>query len=209
MIDIDKYETKKKRNWKLKATYPDRDNSVEAFNGYEDIVAVDYLGRERYTVAQMVDTGLEDAQLIADAPKLLAEIKRLREENEMLREELKNDDTGIKAIDGLLKAVGDRNEEVKRLREELDKAEQKRDKYDGALNIALEHLGYQDADHDEFCKEQYECNAYGDELLKCDIGCGGLLVNRYGDYVSTISLSESAGCEDEDCCNYYKGSEEE
>ena len=101
-------------------------------------------------------------------------------------------------------------EEVKRLREELDKAEQERDKYDGALNIALEHLGYQGADHDWFCKEQYECNAYGDELLKCDnTGCGGFLVNRYDDYVSTISLSESAGCEDEDCCNYYKGSEEE
>ena len=78
MIDIDKYETKKERNWKLKATYPDRDNSVEAFNGYEDIVAVDSLGRERYTVAQMVDTGLEDAQLIADAPLLLAEVKRLQ-----------------------------------------------------------------------------------------------------------------------------------
>tara|TARA_R100001510_G_C7441434_1_gene70483 strand:- start:40 stop:504 length:465 start_codon:yes stop_codon:yes gene_type:complete len=100
--------------------------------------------------------------------------------------------------------------EVKRLRKELSKVEQERDKYDGALNIALEHLGYQGADHDEFCKEQYECNAYGDELLKCDnIECGGFLVNRYGDCISTISLSESAGCEDEDCCNYYKGSEEE
>ena len=95
MIDTDKYDryslhTKKKlkRNWRLKVTQPDIDNSVEAFNGYdtdmpmqgyEDIVAVDSLGRERYTVAQMVDTGWEDAQLIADAPLLLEEVKRLRE----------------------------------------------------------------------------------------------------------------------------------
>ena len=100
--------------------------------------------------------------------------------------------------------------EVKRLREKLDKAEQERDKNSGALNIALEHLGYQGADHEQFCKEQYECNVYGDELIKCDnIECGGFLVDRYGDYVSTISLSESVGCKDEDCCNYYKGSEEE
>lgn len=102
MIDTDKYETKKKRNWKLKVTYPDTDNSIEAFNGcdtdmvpqgYEDIIAVDSLGRWRYTVAQMVDTGWEDAQLIADAPLILqaliderAEVKRLREENERLRD---------------------------------------------------------------------------------------------------------------------------
>ena len=100
--------------------------------------------------------------------------------------------------------------EVKWLREKLDEAEQERDKNSGALNIALEHLGYQGADHGQFCKEQYECNVYGDELIKCDnIECGGFLVNRYGDCISTISLSESAGCEDEDCCNYYKGSEEE
>tara|TARA_R110001592_G_scaffold21153_4_gene85852 strand:- start:309 stop:740 length:432 start_codon:yes stop_codon:yes gene_type:complete len=100
--------------------------------------------------------------------------------------------------------------QVKRLREELEEAKQKRDKNSGALNIALEHLGYQGADHEQFCKEQYGCNVYGDELIKCDnIECGGFLVNRYGDCISTISLSESAGCEDEDCCNYYKGSEEE
>jgi hypothetical protein len=120
MIDIDKYETKKERNWKLKATYPDRDNSVEAFNGYEDIVAVDSLGRERYTVAQMVDTGLEDAQLIADAPLLLAEVEQLREQNEFLREEVKKDDAGVKAVDALLGGIKNRNEEVKRLREEND-----------------------------------------------------------------------------------------
>ena len=87
MIDTDKYETKKKRNWKLKVTYPDVDNSAEAFNGYdtdmpmqgyEDIIAVDSLGRQRYIVAQMVDTGWEDARLIADAPLILEEVKELQ-----------------------------------------------------------------------------------------------------------------------------------
>ena len=53
--------------------------------------------------------------------------------------------------------------EVKRLREELSKAERKRDKYSGALNIALEHLGCQGADHEKLCKENYECNVYGDD----------------------------------------------
>ena len=52
--------------------------------------------------------------------------------------------------------------EVKRLREKLDKVTQERDKNSGALNIALEHLGYQGADHEQLCKEQYECNVYGD-----------------------------------------------
>jgi len=65
MIDTDKYKTKKNRNWELKVTEQEND-----FN-YEDIIAVDSLGKESYTVAQMVDTGLEDAQLIADAPLLL------------------------------------------------------------------------------------------------------------------------------------------
>ena len=55
-------------------------------------------------------------------------------------------------------------EEVKRLREELDKSYQERDKNSGALNIALQHLGYQGADHEQFCKEQYQCNVYGDDL---------------------------------------------
>ena len=73
MIDTDKYKTKKNRNWELKVTEQEND-----FN-YEDIIAVDSLGKESYTVAQMVDTGLEDAQLIADAPLLLAEVKRLSE----------------------------------------------------------------------------------------------------------------------------------
>ena len=71
MIDTDKYKTKKNRNWELKVT--------EGTILYEDIIAVDSLGKESYTVAQMVDTGLEDAQLIADAPLLLAKVKQARE----------------------------------------------------------------------------------------------------------------------------------
>ncbi|MAN62092.1 MAG: hypothetical protein CMI60_09105 [Parvibaculum sp.] len=55
-------------------------------------------------------------------------------------------------------------EKVKQLSEELEAVEQERDKYDGALNIALEHLGYQGADHEWFCREKYECNVYGDDL---------------------------------------------
>ena len=100
MIDIDRYDRyslhtkeKLKRNWRLKVTQPDIDNSAEAFNGYdtdmvaqgyEDIIAVDSLGRQHYVVAQMVDTGGTDAELIADAPLLLAEVKRLRENNKKL-----------------------------------------------------------------------------------------------------------------------------
>ena len=54
--------------------------------------------------------------------------------------------------------------EVKRLREELSKAERKRDKYSGALDMALEHLGYAGADHEEYCREGWGCNVYGDDL---------------------------------------------
>ena len=55
--------------------------------------------------------------------------------------------------------------EVERLRKELDEVYQERDKYEGALNIALEHLGYQGADHEWFCREKYQCNVYGDEII--------------------------------------------
>jgi|TARA_B100000085_G_C18211437_1_gene377857 hypothetical protein len=54
--------------------------------------------------------------------------------------------------------------EVKRLREELSKAEQKIDKYSGALDMALEHLGYAGADHEDYCREGWGCNVYGDDL---------------------------------------------
>lgn len=87
MIDTDKYKTKKNRNWELKVTEQEND-----FN-YEDIIAVDSLGKESYTVAQMVDTGLEDAQLMADAPQILhalineqAEVKKLREVIKKIKE---------------------------------------------------------------------------------------------------------------------------
>jgi len=83
MIDTDKYKTKKNRNWELKVTEQEND-----FN-YEDIIAVDSLGKESYTVAQMVDTGLEDAQLIADAPLLLligVEIPWIQDDYPMLND---------------------------------------------------------------------------------------------------------------------------
>jgi len=40
---------------------------------------------------------------------------------------------------------------------------QKLEKAEGALEMALEHLGYVGADHDGFCNDKYGCNAYGDE----------------------------------------------
>lgn len=57
-------------------------------------------------------------------------------------------------------------EAYKQLKEELSEVKNERDKYDGALTIALEHLGYQGIDHEYFCKEKYGCNVYGDELEK-------------------------------------------
>ena len=107
-------------------------------------------------------------QLLQDAPLLLAEVKQLRKTNEfhmMLdAEETKEQLKLQKENDNLTKLCIERYAEVKRLREELEESYQKRDKNSGALNIALEHLGYQGADHEQFCKEQYECNVYGDDL---------------------------------------------
>ena len=54
--------------------------------------------------------------------------------------------------------------EVKRVREELSKVKQERDKNSGALNMALEHLGHQGADHEWFCEDGWGCNVYGDDL---------------------------------------------
>ena len=79
MIDTNKYGNKK-RKWKVKDTFPDG-ASIDVGLGwvYEDIVAVKGNGHYHYTVAQMVDGGGSDADLMADAPLLLAEVKRLRE----------------------------------------------------------------------------------------------------------------------------------
>jgi len=35
---------------------------------------------------------------------------------------------------------------------------------EGATQMALQHLGLQGADHDEFCRFKYGCNVFGDEL---------------------------------------------
>ena len=41
---------------------------------------------------------------------------------------------------------------------------EKLEKAEGALEMALELLGYVGADHDEFCNDKYGCNVYGDDL---------------------------------------------
>ena len=85
MIDTDKYGNKK-RNWKVRDTFPDGASiDVELGWVYEDIVAVKGNGHYHYTVAQMVDTGGADAQLIADAPLILEAYKEKCEEVKRLR----------------------------------------------------------------------------------------------------------------------------
>ncbi|RZD54486.1 MAG: hypothetical protein CXT67_00285 [Methanobacteriota archaeon] len=71
----------------------------------------------------------------------------------------------IEEIKNKLERLEELEDEIKDLQKKLDNLRQERDKYDGALNIALEHLGYQGADHDGFCRERYECNVYGDDLV--------------------------------------------
>ena len=67
MIDTNKYGNEK-RKWKVKDTFPDG-ASIDVGLGwvYEDIVAVKGNGHYHYTVAQMVDGGGSDADLMADA----------------------------------------------------------------------------------------------------------------------------------------------
>jgi len=72
MIDIKKYRNEK-RKWKV------RNNYDEPYN-YEDIITVKGNGHYHYTVAQMVDTGDRDAELMADAPLLLEFIQKIVKE---------------------------------------------------------------------------------------------------------------------------------
>lgn len=76
---------------------------------------------------------------------------------------------------------------IEDLRRRLNKAE-------GALNIALEHLGWQGADHDKYCADNYDCNAYGDKLLKCKCGCRA--TNTHGDYITWCYGDELPLCDD-------------
>ena len=56
--------------------------------------------------------------------------------------------------------------EVKRLRETKTLLMNKLDKTEGALNMALEHFSHMGAtyQHEEFCRNKYESNAYGDDI---------------------------------------------
>jgi hypothetical protein len=72
----------------------------------------------------------------------------------------------------------------------------KLDQAEGALSIALDHLGCQGADHEEWCAEGYGCNVYGDELLRCECeDCDTFLTNNWGDYI-TVPVEGLTMCED-------------
>lgn len=47
---------------------------------------------------------------------------------------------------------------------ELEETKKQLAQAEGATQMALQHLGLQGADHDEFCRFKYGCNVYGDEL---------------------------------------------
>ena len=103
-------------------------------------------------------------------------------------------------------------EEVKRLREELEEAKQKRDKYLGALDSAIEQIGYtgMGIDYEERMREDAGITVYGDEYLRCDCeGCSGLVKDKYDDYIiKGRGDQESVKC-DFDECPYFYGDEEE
>lgn len=79
--------------------------------------------------------------------------------------------------------------ELSRLKRQLSQAE-------GALQMALDHLGWQGADHMGYCAEGYGCNVYGDDLLRCECeDCDTFLTNQYGDYI-TVPIDGLTKCED-------------
>jgi len=143
MIDTDKYE----------GHTVNRRDKLGTFAG-TDIYVWTYFAQELPSW-----TSKADFLLVEDAPLLLAEYKKLRQFARL------SNYSFSESLPELMQALVDERAEVKRLREELDEVYQERDKYEGALNIALEHLGYQGADHEWFCREKYQCNVYGDELL--------------------------------------------
>ena len=93
--------------------------------------------------------------------------------------------------------------EVKRLREELDKAEQKRDKYCGALDLAIEWIGYtgMGMEYEERIRQDEGITVYGDEYLTCDCeGCSGLVKDKYDDYIiKGRGSQESVKCDFDEC----------
>ena len=103
-------------------------------------------------------------------------------------------------------------EEVKRLREELSKAEQERDKYSGALELAIEQIGYTGIgiEYEERMRQEEGITVYGDEYLRCDCeGCSGYVKDKYDDYIiKGIGNQESVKCDCEDCPYFYGDDEE-
>ena len=103
-------------------------------------------------------------------------------------------------------------EEVKRLREELSKVEQERDKYSGALELAIEQIGYtgMDIEYEERMRKDRGITVYGDEYLRCDCeGCSGFVKDKYDDYIiKGRGDQESVKCDDEDCPYFYGDDEE-
>ena len=102
--------------------------------------------------------------------------------------------------------------EVKRLREELSKVGQERDKYCGALDLAIEWIGYtgMGMEYEERIKQDEGITVYGDEYLTCDCeGCSGLVKDKYDDYIiKGRGNQESVKCDYEDCPYFYGGDEE-
>ncbi len=94
-------------------------------------------------------------------------------------------------------------EEIKVLQTKLSKAE-------GALNLALSHLGYADVDHDSYMRTEYGCTVYGDDYVSCHCeDCEGYVLDKYGSYIiEGQGNSESARCDNDDCCYFDGGSEE-
>ena len=103
-------------------------------------------------------------------------------------------------------------EEVKRLSEELKAVKRERDKYSGALELAIEQIGYTGMGiaYEERMREEEGITVYGDEYLSCDCeGCSGYVKDKYDDYIiKGIGNQESVKCDDEDC-PYFYGEDEE
>lgn len=79
-------------------------------------------------------------------------------------------------------------------KELIEDLQRRLNKAEGALNIALSHLGWLGADHYAFCVDNYDCDTFGDELLKCE--CGSRATNRHGDYITWCYDNELPLCED-------------
>ena len=102
--------------------------------------------------------------------------------------------------------------EVKRLSEELKAVKRERDKYSGALELAIERDSYTGMGmaYEERMREEEGITVYGDEYLSCDCeGVSGYVKDKYDDYIiKGIGNQESVKCDDEDY-PYFYGEDEE